>query len=126
MNCLLLKQFHMTFAALSGSLFLLRGLWMLADSPVLQRRPVRTLPHLIDTALLRSALALAGWSAQYPFVQSWLTVKVGALVPYIVLGATALRRGATKAMRAAAYVAALAAFSYIVAVAVTKNPLLPA
>lgn len=41
MNYLLLKQFHMTFATLSGSLFLSRGLWMPADSPALQRRWVR-------------------------------------------------------------------------------------
>jgi uncharacterized membrane protein SirB2 len=64
MNYLALKHFHMTFAALSGFLFLLRGLWMLADSPTMQRRWVRILPHLIDTALLLSAMALAVWSAQ--------------------------------------------------------------
>lgn len=27
-----LKHIHMTFAVLSGALFLLRGLWMLAES----------------------------------------------------------------------------------------------
>jgi len=124
MNYLFLKHFHMTFAALSGSLFLLRGLWMLADSPALQRRWVRILPHLVDTALLLSALTLAVWSAQYPFVQSWLTVKVCALVLYIVLGSIALKRGRSKPVRAVAYLAALATFAYIVGVAVTKNPLL--
>lgn len=122
MNYLALKHFHMTFAALSGFLFLLRGLWMLADSPTMQRRWVRILPHLIDTALLLSAMALAVWNAQYPFVQAWLSVKVGALLLYIVLGSIALKRGRSKPVRAAAYVAALATFAYIVGVAVTKNP----
>jgi uncharacterized membrane protein SirB2 len=124
MNYLFVKHLHMSMAALSGSLFLLRGLWMLADSPVLQQRWARILPHVIDTALLVSALTLAVWSAQYPFVQSWLTVKVCVLVVYIVLGSIALKRGRSKPVRAAAYVGALAACGYIVGVAITKNPLL--
>jgi uncharacterized membrane protein SirB2 len=55
-------------------------------------------------------------------VQAWLSVKVGALLLYIVLGSIALKRGRSKPVRAAAYVAALATFAYIVGVAVTKNP----
>ena len=123
MNYLLLKHLHMTCAALSGAFFLLRGLWMLQDSPRLGHRWVRTLPHLIDTVLLASAVTLAIWSAQYPLAQPWLTAKVGALLLYIVLGSVALKRGRSKGMRAAAFLAALATFAYIVAVALSKNPL---
>ncbi len=123
MNYLLLKHLHMTCAALSGALFLLRGLWMLQDSPRLGQRWVRTLPHLIDTVLLASAVTLAVWSAQYPLSQPWLTAKVGALLLYIVLGSVALKRGRSKGIRAAAFLAALATFAYIVSVALSKNPL---
>ncbi len=123
MNYLLLKHLHMTCAALSGALFLLRGLWMLQDSPRLGQRWVRTLPHLIDTVLLASAVTLAVWSAQYPLPQPWLTAKVGALLLYIVLGSVALKRGRSKGIRAAAFLAALATFAYIVSVALSKNPL---
>jgi uncharacterized membrane protein SirB2 len=123
MNYFLLKHLHMSCAALSGALFLLRGLWMLQDSPRLGRRWVRTLPHLVDTVLLASAVALAIWSAQYPLAQPWLTAKVCALLLYIVLGSVALKRGRSKGIRAAAFLAALATFAYIVAVALTKNPL---
>lgn len=123
MNYLLLKHLHMSCAALSGALFLLRGLWMLQDSPRLGQRWVRTLPHLIDTALLASAVTLAAWSAQYPLAQPWLTAKVCALLLYIVLGSVALKRGRSKGIRAAAFLAALATFAYIVAVALSKNPL---
>ena len=123
MNYLLLKHLHMTCAALSGALFLLRGLWMLQDSPRLGQRWVRTLPHLVDTVLLASAVTLAIWSAQYPLAQPWLTAKVGALLLYIVLGSVALKRGRSKGIRAAAFLAALATFAYIVAVALSKNPL---
>ena len=123
MNYLLLKHLHMSFAALSGALFLLRGLWMLQDSPRLGQRWVRTLPHLVDTVLLASAVTLAIWSAQYPLAQPWLTAKVCALLLYIVLGSVALKRGRSKGIRAAAFLAALATFAYIVAVALSKNPL---
>ena len=123
MNYLLLKHLHMSCAALSGTIFLLRGLWMLQDSPQLGRRWVRTLPHLIDTVLLASAVTLAVWSAQYPLAQPWLTAKVCALLLYIVLGSVALKRGRSKGIRAAAFLAALATFAYIVAVALSKNPL---
>lgn len=117
-----LKHFHIGCAAASGSLFLLRGVWMLRASPLLQQRWVKVVPHLIDTALLVSALALAAWSAQYPFVQGWLTAKVLALLGYIVLGTIALKRGRTLASRTGALVGALALFGYIVAVAVTRQP----
>jgi uncharacterized membrane protein SirB2 len=123
MDYLLLKHFHMSCAAFSGSFFLIRGLWMLGESPLLQRRWVKTVPHVVDSLLLASAIGLAAWSHQYPGEMPWLTAKLVALVAYILLGAVALKYGRTKPVRAAAYVAALATFAYIVTVAVTKNPL---
>lgn len=116
-----LKHFHMGCAAASGSLFLLRGAWMLRASPLLQQRWVKIAPHMVDTALLASAVGLAVWSGQYPFAQGWLTAKVVALLGYIVLGTIALKRGRTPAIRAGAFLGALALFGYIVAVAVTKQ-----
>ncbi|MBA3997328.1 MAG: regulator SirB [Candidatus Accumulibacter sp.] len=123
MSYLLLKHLHVTCVALSGAGFLLRGLWMLLDSPMLQRRWVRIAPHLIDTLLLGSAIAMAVLSAQYPFAQAWLTAKVVGLLGYIVCGAVALKRGRTKAQRAVFFGIALATFAWIVSVALTRNPL---
>jgi uncharacterized membrane protein SirB2 len=117
-----LKHFHMGCAALSGSFFLLRGVWMMRASGMLQRRWVRVAPHVVDTLLLASAIGLAVWSHQYPGQQPWLTAKVLALLGYIVLGSVALKRGRTKTQRQAAFAAALALFAYIVSVAVTKRP----
>ena len=122
MNYYALKHLHMTFAVLSGGFFLIRGLWMLSGSARLKQRWVRIAPHIIDTMLLASAIGLAVWSSQYPFVAPWLTAKVLALVAYIVLGSIALKRGRTARGRALAFAAALACFAYIMAVAVTRNP----
>jgi uncharacterized membrane protein SirB2 len=121
MDYLGLKHFHMSCVALSGTLFLLRGGWMLRASPMLQQRWVRIAPHIVDTLLLASAIGLAVWSRQYPGQQPWLTAKVVALPVYIVLGAIALKRGRTPGQRRAAFGAALMVFVYIVTVAVTKR-----
>ncbi len=121
MSYLAVKHFHIACAILSGSLFLLRGLWMLDDSTMRTRRWVRIAPHVIDTLLLGSALTLVFWSGQYPFVQAWLTAKVLALLVYIALGTVALKRGRSKTIRASAFVGALATFAYIGAVALTKH-----
>lgn len=123
MSYLWLKHLHLSSVVLSGTGFLLRGLWMLLDSPMLQRRWVRIAPHLIDTLLLGSAIAMAVLSGQYPFAQSWLTAKVVGLLIYIGCGTVALKRGRTKAQRAAFFVIALLTFAWIVSVALTRNPL---
>lgn len=117
------KHIHVTCAALSISLFLLRGVLMRRHSAALQQRWLKITPHVVDTLLLASALTMVAWSAQYPFVQSWLTAKVLALLAYIVLGMIALKRGKTASIRLMAFIAALLVFAYIVAVAITKQAL---
>lgn len=124
MDYTVVKHIHMSCAGLSGAFFVLRGSWMLRDSPMLQAKFVKVAPHVIDTLLLVTALTLAIISAQYPFVQAWITAKLLALILYIVLGTIALKRGKTRAIRVTALVAALLIFAYIGAVAFTKNPLL--
>lgn len=119
----LIKHIHQGTAALSLALFVVRGGWMLTNAAMLKQRWVRILPHVIDTVLLTSALLLAWIVAQYPFVHGWVTAKVIALIAYIFLGTVALKRGRTRETRLAAFIAALAVFGYIVAVALTKQPL---
>lgn len=118
----LLKHVHMTSAAVSIAGFVLRGLWMLGESPMLGRRWVRVLPHVVDTVLLGSAIALAFLLRAAPGYDGWLTAKVLGLLAYIALGTVALKRGRTKGQRTAAWVAAIAVFGYIVSVAFTKDP----
>lgn len=117
-----IKLIHVVTALLSGAGFLVRGLLMLRDSPMLATRLLRVAPHVNDTVLLAAAIVLTINIQQYPFVRGWLTAKVIALVVYIVLGMIALRRGRTRFVRAVAFAGALVAFGYIVAVAVTRSP----
>ena len=123
MDYFAIKYLHIVCAALSGSLFLVRGVWMLRDSTMLNRRWVRIAPHIVDSVLLGSALVMVFLSGQYPFVQGWLTAKVLALLAYIVLGTIALKRGKNKTVRVCTFIAALAVFAYIVSVALSKRVL---
>ena len=118
-----LKQVHIACAILSGTGYFIRGLWMLRESPWLQKKWVRVLPHVIDTLLLGSAILLVVQLQQYPFVQGWLTAKVLALIGYIVVGAIGLKYGKTKKIRTAAWLGAMAILLYIVLVAVTHQVL---
>lgn len=118
-----IKHLHVLCAVLSGSGFLLQGIWMLQRSPLLNHRLTRIVPHVIDTVFLGSAITLAMLSGWYPFVAPWVTAKVVGLVVYILFGAVALRLGRTMTGRATALVAAVATFAWIVSVALTKNPM---
>lgn len=121
MSYFAVKHLHMTCAALSGILFFVRGILMLRDSPRLHLNWLNNSTYVIDTLLLASALAMVVWSAQYPFVQGWLTAKVIAVVAYILAGAVALKRGKTKSIRTGAFITAVLLFGYIVKVALTKQ-----
>lgn len=117
------KLIHVSCVVLSYMLFFVRGVWMLRDSPLLYRRWVRVVPHVIDTLLLGSAITLVILLCQYPFVAGWLTAKVLALFVYIGLGMVAFRFARTRRTQLAAWLAAQVVFIYIVAVALTRNPL---
>lgn len=117
------KHIHMLCALISISGFIVRSVWMLRDSPMLEKRWVKMLPHIVDTLLLVSALTLAALIQQYPFVHDWVTVKVIALLVYIGLGLITLRFGKNKVQRVCAFVLAVFTFCYIVLVARNHDPL---
>lgn len=120
MSYMMLKHLHMTFALLSALGFLLRGIWMLMDSPLLRHKLTRILPHVIDTLLLVTAVALIIISHLYPFVVPWLTWKLLLVVVYIVLGVFALRGAKTKPVRTGLFVLNLGVLATIFWLAVAK------
>lgn len=120
---MVLKYVHVTSVALSISGYLVRGVWMMRESPWLRKTWVKVVPHIIDATLLISAILLAIQIQQYPLVQAWLTAKVLALIAYIVVGAIGLKYGKTRKIRIAAWLGAIAIFLYIVLVALTRQVL---
>jgi uncharacterized membrane protein SirB2 len=122
MSLLLLKILHISCAAISYTLFFLRGIWRLNDAKLLQQRWVKITPHLIDTVLLGSAVALVYRIGQYPFIDAWLSAKVIALLFYIGLGSYALKYAKSKKRCLIAWLTAQVVFGYIVLVAINHHP----
>lgn len=116
-----IKTIHLSAVLLSFAGFILRAGWMLMDSPMLTRRWVKVLPHIIDTVLLISALWLV-YLMSLPLLQTdWLLAKIIALLVYIVLGTMALKRARTKLQRLIFPLLAILVFLYIVSVAMSKS-----
>ncbi|HEV7137741.1 MAG TPA: SirB2 family protein [Steroidobacteraceae bacterium] len=124
-----LKLIHVSAVALSFSGFTARGIGALRRASWVRHPLARTIPHLVDTILLLSALGMLWVVRLSPWALPWLRAKIIGLVVYILLGVLALRPSVTARLqkplpvRLIAWAAAILVFGYIVSVAVTKSPL---
>jgi len=116
-----IKIIHMSFAMISVLGFLTRGILKINESPVVEKKLVRVLPHVIDSVLLLSAITLVIMSGQYPWVAPWVSAKIVGLVVYIGLGVVVMRTARTRQMRIAAFALALITAAYIFMVASTRT-----
>lgn len=122
MEYALLKTIHQAAVVISFAGFFVRGVGMLNDAAWLRHRAVKTLPHVVDTILIVSAVWLAWILRLMPANAPWIGAKIIGLLVYIAVGMIALRFGRTKGVRASAWIGAMLVFGYIVSVALTKDP----
>ncbi len=121
------KHLHVLTVVISISLFILRYWWQYRNSPMSSKRWVRIVPHVNDTVLLGSGVALVLITHFYPFTPqgAWLTEKLFGVIIYIVLGFIALgRRPRSQQVRWIAFLLGLVVLYIIVKLATTKVPLL--
>ncbi|CAH0992632.1 hypothetical protein SIN8267_02765 [Sinobacterium norvegicum] len=118
------KHLHMTLAIVSILFFIGRGMLVaIKGQEALNRKWLKITPHIVDTFLLLAAVVLMTTLSIYPFGEvSWLTAKVLALICYIALGVIALKAGRPNSVRVIAFLLAVVAFGYMLAVAITKSP----
>ena len=112
-----LRHLHILMAGLSILGFVVRGFWAWRVPRLLAAKPVKILPHVIDTLLLASAIGLLvayGWN---PLAQGWLLAKIGLLLAYIGLGLVALKPWYGAQVRVPAFFAAVVVFAWIVVIA---------
>ena len=121
MSFVALKMIHMACAFISGASFLARGILMIRQSPLLSAKFVKIAPHVNDTLLLGTAIAMLVMLSLNPLNVTWLMLKIGLLVVYIGLGLVALRFGKSIGIRIAAWNAGLVVFVAIVGIALI-NP----
>lgn len=89
----LLTMLHIGLALISGLGFALRGFIRLVLRKPLAHPLVRFGPHLIDTLLLASGVALWMILGLSPLAAGWFGLKLLLVVIYILLGITAFRIG---------------------------------
>ncbi len=119
-----IRWVHIACIIASGSLFLLRGSLVLAGQQrIAMLAPLRFLSYGIDTVLLSAALMLLTILPHAMFANGWLSVKLVLVIVYIALGSLALKLGRTARARTVAFVAALAVYLGIIAIARTHDPM---
>jgi uncharacterized membrane protein SirB2 len=123
-----LKLIHVSAVILSFAGFTARGIGLWRGASWIRYRAARTLPHVVDTVLLLSALGMLWTIHLSPWALSWLRAKIVGLLVYITLGMIALSPARTRQPRkpgmlhVLSWSGALAVYAYIITVAVTKDP----
>lgn len=117
-----IRHVHIAAVCLSGALFALRGLGVLAGQHWPRQALVRYTSYTIDTVLLTAALMLLTILPGAMFANHWLAVKLCFVAAYIALGIATMRapRGG---LRTGFYVAALLAYATAFGIARAHHPL---
>lgn len=123
MEYIILKLLHMLFATISISAFSYRGMLAIRQPGRQQQGWLRVVPHINDTLLLVTAILLVIQTGYNPLQQTWLATKITLLIVYIALGLVTLRFAKNKMTRIISYSLAIATFLWIIAIAVSKSPL---
>lgn len=122
-----LNYFHLLTVAISITLLVLRFLWQWRNSAIMNRRWIKIAPHLNDTLLFVSGIALVASCGFYPLLSTdtWLTEKLFGVIIYILLGYVALgKRNKSQKLRVTAFILALGCLYLIIKLATTKIPFL--
>jgi len=117
----MLKLFHIALAYLTVIGFVVRGVWVLAESPMRQQKWVRIAPHVIDTVLLVSGVILMLNLSLSP-LSGWLAAKLLGLLAYIGFGILTMRAG-SRPVQLLGFAGALLSVGYIFSVAFTRSAL---
>lgn len=114
-----IKHLHMLLAVVSILFFLVRSAWLFTNNALLTKKPIKILPHIIDTFLLASGVTLMVITSQHPDGLNWLSVKLLLIVAYIAFGIFTFRAN-KKSSRAIFFVLAITAVSFVLLLARTK------
>lgn len=115
-----IKLIHVFTIHISITLFALRFLMDSQGFDVWRHSFWRILPHINDSLLLVSALALLSLSGWQIFTHFWITAKVFLVVVYIMFGWLALRARIKIGLRWLAFCSAVAVFILIYTLAFRK------
>lgn len=121
-----LKHTHLLFIALSLLLFVFRFGLLMVNSQWLNKKWLKIVPHVVDTFLLATGVALVWVTGFFPFTANtlWMTEKITCVFAYIALGFVALQYSHGTLFRLFAFLGALGWLYAAAKLAITKTPLL--
>jgi uncharacterized membrane protein SirB2 len=115
------KHLHLTLVAVSVLFFVVRFVLHMRASSIMDKKFIKIAPHVIDTFLLLSGLALCFIIQQFPFVEPWLTEKIIAVAAYIALGIMAFKADRSKLFKFFAFIGAIGWVVFAAKIAVFKQ-----
>ena len=118
---LILKNIHMSLAAISVALFCLRFALLMTNANLLKNRWLKVVPHIIDTVLLLIGLVMMVKLALYPGQVDWMSEKLIAVVAYIFTGYYTLKLARNNMMRIFGFLGALGWIILVARIAMTKQ-----
>ncbi len=115
----MLKLFHIIFVLSSFASFNIRMALAQQKSALLQGKLFKVAPHIIDTLLLLSGIALVFQGNWIDKDYGWIISKFIVLLFYIIFGIIAMRCSGSK--RWLAFTSAVSCFAYIFIMAISKH-----
>jgi len=116
----MIKHIHMLLVILSFAGLAARVILAEINPHAFKQKWIRMAPHVIDTLLLLSGIALVFIDSWFSVDYVWIIAKFIALLFYIGFGILAIRSQGK--IRWFAFTAAVLCFLYIARVAVSKLP----
>lgn len=118
------KHIHLFMIACSVLLFVVRYVLMMVDSELRNKAFLKRVPHVVDSAMLLSGIALIFITGFIPFTGAapWLTEKLTCVMVYIALAFVTLNNGKNKVFKTFAFFGALGWLMVAAKIAVTKVP----
>jgi len=116
----MIKLIHFTFILTSVISFSARFVLSFFKPEMLQNKFIKIAPHVIDTVLLISGVALVLQGGWLEGEFGWIVSKLTLLAGYIIFGVIAMRVK-NKGTRWVGFLAAMLCYVGIFIIAITKN-----
>ena len=119
-----IKHIHLMLIVISVTFFVIRFGLLLSGSHWLNIKQVKIAPHVIDTCLIITGIALIGYTGFVPFTQTslWMTEKLTCVLAYVALASVAMHYSKGFLFRLFAFLGALGWVYAAAKLAITKSP----
>jgi len=119
MDIYALTKAHSGMAYLVLLIYVVRGIMMLADSPLKNSRAVLAIASITTLALFGLGVFIA-FEKQLSFADGFVLTKIIGLLLFVAFGVIALKQGLSKSMASILWLLGLAAFVYTYLIATHK------